>query len=295
MSVLNFGSLNIDYVYDVAHIVQPGETISAFARRIFAGGKGLNQSVALAKAGAEVFHAGCAGYDGALLIQTLEDAGVDTEYIQKREDIQSGHTIIQVDEEGQNCIIVFGGTNREITRKHMDDTLRHFGKEDFLLLQNEMNDTQYLIEQAAHKGMHIVLNPSPIDEKINSLSLEKVEYFIVNEIEGAQIAGAEDVNEIIPNIAAHYPNAKVLLTLGEQGSKYFDGVRMYEQSIYSVKVEDTTAAGDTFLGYFLSGIARGIGTEEILRMAARASSIAVSHKGAAESIPSLDAVIKCGR
>lgn len=291
MKVLNFGSLNIDYVYDVAHCVRPGETITSLGRSIFAGGKGLNQSVALAKAGAEVYHAGKVGYDGEILFKAMEQAGVNARYVVRQEEMQSGHTIIQVDAEGQNCIIVHGGTNRTLTHAQMDQTLEGFAQGDFLVLQNEINDLPYLIERAHEKGMNIVLNPSPMDELIDALPLEKVDYLIVNEIEGAQIAGTETIGEIIPALAQKYPGMKVLLTLGSDGAVYFDGQTTYSQPIFKVKAVDTTAAGDTFLGYFVSGIGSGVPVETVLRRAARASSITVSGKGAAESIPRLEEVI----
>lgn len=291
MKVLNFGSLNVDYVYDVPHFVMPGETITSFARGIFAGGKGLNQSIAAKKAGADVYHAGSVGSDGDILLNALREANVNSDFVLKREDMPSGHTVIQVDPSGQNCIIVFGGTNRQIPKKQMDETLAYFEAGDFLLLQNELNDIAYLIDKAYEKGMRIVLNPSPIDASINDLPLEKVKYFIVNEIEGAQIAGTDVIDEIIPAIAQKYPHANILMTLGSQGARYYDGHKIYTQGVFPVKAVDTTAAGDTFLGYFVYGVSTGLPIEDTLRLAARASSITVSKKGAAASIPTLDIVL----
>lgn len=291
MKVLNFGSLNVDYVYDVPHFVMPGETITSFARGIFAGGKGLNQSIAAKKAGVDIYHAGSVGSDGDILLNALREANVNSDFVLKREDMPSGHTVIQVDPSGQNCIIVFGGTNRQIPKKQMDETLAYFEAGDFLLLQNELNDIAYLIDKAYEKGMQIVLNPSPIDASINGLPLEKVKYFIVNEIEGAQIAGTDVIDEIIPAIAQKYPHANILLTLGSQGARYYDGRKIYTQGVFPAKAVDTTAAGDTFLGYFIYGVSIGLPIKDTLRLAARASSITVSKKGAAASIPTLDIVL----
>ncbi|BDF58573.1 ribokinase [Christensenellaceae bacterium] len=291
MKVLNFGSLNVDYVYDVPHFVMPGETITSFARAIFAGGKGLNQSIAAKKAGVDIYHAGSVGSDGDILLNALREANVNSDFVLKREDMPSGHTVIQVDPDGQNCIIVFGGTNRQIPKKQMDETLAYFEAGDFLLLQNELNDIAYLIDKAYEKGMQIVLNPSPIDASINGLPLEKVKYFIVNEIEGAQIAGTDVIDEIIPAIAQKYPHANILMTLGSQGARYYDGHKTYTQGVFPVKAVDTTAAGDTFLGYFVYGVSTGLPIEDTLRLAARASSITVSKKGAAASIPTLNIVL----
>lgn len=286
MKVLNFGSLNVDYVYDVDHFVLPGETISAKGRSIFSGGKGLNQSVAMAKAGVDIYHAGSVGTDGAILLDTLKEAGINTDYIIKQ-DAPGGHTVIQVDKNGQNCIIVYGGTNRMLETDFIDKTLENFSEGDILVLQNEINNIPYIMDKAYEKGIDIVLNPSPYDEIIKTLPLEKVKYFIINEIEGARLSGRKDFDGIIPAIAKKYPNANVLLTMGELGSMYYDGKDIYKQDIFKVKAVDTTAAGDTFLGYFVYGLTaeEKMPIAAILKMAAKASSITVSNKGAAGSIP----------
>ncbi len=291
MKVLNFGSLNVDYVYDVDHFVLPGETISAKGRSIFSGGKGLNQSVAMAKAGVDIYHAGSVGTDGAILLDTLKEAGINTDYIIKQ-DAPGGHTVIQVDKNGQNCIIVYGGTNRMLSTEFIDGVLENFGEGDILVLQNEINNIPYIMDRAYDKGIDIVLNPSPYDEIIDTLPLEKVKYFIINEIEGARLSGTEDFDGIIPAIAKKYPNAKVLLTMGEQGSMYYDGSEIYKQDIFKVKAVDTTAAGDTFLGYFIYGLTvrENMHIAAVLKMAAKASSMAVSKKGAAGSIPTREEV-----
>ena len=111
MRVLNFGSLNLDYVYAVNHFVQPGETIASLSRTIKCGGKGLNQSMALARAGASVVHAGCIGTDGDPLRDLLSENGVDVSALKQIDEMQ-GHTVIQVNPEGENSIILFGGSNQ---------------------------------------------------------------------------------------------------------------------------------------------------------------------------------------
>ena len=108
MKVLNFGSLNLDYVYQVDHFTKPGETQSAFSQTVNPGGKGLNQSIALKKAGIDVYHAGCVGKGGQMLKDLLEKSGVKTEYLYPCDEIQ-GNAVIQVDPKGQNSILLFGG------------------------------------------------------------------------------------------------------------------------------------------------------------------------------------------
>ena len=133
MRVLNFGSLNIDYVYTVSHIVQPGETLSADGRATYFGGKGLNQSIAIAKAGVPVFHAGKVGADGGGLLSECRKYGVDATYIETS-DGETGHTVIQVDRSGQNSIVLFGGSNRAITHAQIGRVLSQFSAGDFLVL-----------------------------------------------------------------------------------------------------------------------------------------------------------------
>ncbi|HAG68710.1 MAG TPA: ribokinase [Lachnospiraceae bacterium] len=293
MRVLNFGSLNIDYVYRVDHILVKGETESSFSRNIFAGGKGLNQSVALGRAGVNVFHAGCIGEDGRFMVELLNEAGVDTRFIKVLTDSPSGHTVIQNDKEGDNCILLYGGANIRVTKEQVDETLSEFIAGDYLVLQNEISELPYIIEKASEKGMVIVLNPAPMNENIQRLELSHVDYFILNEIEAAQLtAGSSDKPssepgeaELVNALGKEFPSARIVLTLGAAGSVYFDGKEIIRQGIYEVKAVDTTAAGDTFAGYFLAGITEGKPVKEALDMAAKASSITVTRPGAAPSIP----------
>lgn len=284
MKVLNFGSLNIDNVYTMAHFVRPGETVSSLSLQNFAGGKGLNQSVALANAGARVSHAGAVGEDGAFLVEFLRKKGVDTSLIRTLPG-RTGHAIIQVEQGGQNCIILHGGANRGITEEQINETLSHFGPGDILLLQNEISNNRLIIDRACERGMKIALNPSPIDGEVLSLPLEKVSWFLMNEIEGAELTGEREPEEILTQMRRRYPGSTTVLTLGKQGVAADDGRSHCRHGIYDVPVVDTTAAGDTFTGYFLCCAAQGLPLAECLELASRASSMAVGTKGAAESIP----------
>ena len=287
MKVLNFGSLNLDYVYDVDHFVREGETISSADMNVFCGGKGLNQSVALAKAGVKVYHAGAVGSaDGAMLLEALSNVGADISYI-KLYDMSSGHAIIQKNRAGNNCILLYGGANQNIGVDFIKEVLKDFDKGDILLLQNEVSNLSLIIDEGYKRGMNIVLNPSPINEKIFECDLEKVEYLILNEIEAADILGASDTgeDELIEKLTKKFQNTKIVLTLGEKGSVYVDKTQKIRQEIYKTDVVDTTAAGDTFTGYFIAGIVAGIDVAESLKQAAGAASITVSRKGASPSIP----------
>ncbi len=285
MKILDFGSLNLDHVYSVDNFVRPGETISSLKMEDFCGGKGLNQSIALARAGAEVYHAGCIGKDGQVLADRLKEAGVNTKFV-KVLDCPTGHAIIQINAKGQNCIILYGGANQEITEDFAKEVIDQFSKGDLILLQNEINNLPFIMNYAYEKGLQIALNPSPLNDKLLACPLDKVAYFIMNEIEGSEIVGGEeDPDKVIEKMKEKFPNAKVVLTLGKDGAKYFDGEKVYFHGIYDVKRVDSTAAGDTFTGYFLACIGEGLSPEVALEKASKASSLAVHIKGASNSIP----------
>ena len=284
MKVLNFGSLNLDYVYSVDHMVAPGETLASSDMNVFCGGKGLNQSIAIAKAGVPVYHAGLIGDDGDVLMELCRNSGVNSKYIKKVPG-KSGHTIIQVDRNGQNCILLYGGSNRRLTKEYIDEVLSNFNKGDILLLQNEVNLLDYIIDKAYEIGMLTILNPSPCDNGLEACNLHKVSMLLLNEVEGGQITGEKDYDKILEQLGKRYPDTKIVLTLGQDGSIYqFKGKR-YRQGAYKVTVVDTTAAGDTFTGYFISALIEEMPVPEGLELAAKAAAIAVSRHGATASIP----------
>ena len=294
MKILCFGSLNIDYTYKVEHFVQKGETISSQSLQVFSGGKGLNQSIALAKAGAEVYHAGAVGTDGGFLLRQLEEAGVNTEHVAVLDEVRTGNAIIQNDKDGDNCIILYGGANQAITREQVERVLESFNEGDYLLLQNEINELPYIMEKAHRKGMNVILNPSPMDEKMKELPLDDVDYFLLNEVEAGQIldTGETDGEILAERLLERFPGASIVLTLGSKGSIYADREQKIHQKAYRVRAVDTTAAGDTFTGFFMGSIICGKTVKDALDTAARAASIAVGRNGASDSIPKLDEVKK---
>ena len=152
MRILNFGSCNIDYVYTVEHIVVPGETVSSSKLELFAGGKGLNQSIAAARAGAKVFHAGCLGNDGGMLKEVLVDSGVDISNVTEL-DTKNGHAIIQVSSQGENSIFLYPGSNALVTKEIIDSVLKKFGKDDILLPDDQPDHHQ------KHQRRHGIQRP----------------------------------------------------------------------------------------------------------------------------------------
>ena len=290
MKVLNFGSLNIDYVYRVHHFVRAGETIASQSMETFCGGKGLNQSVAFAKAGAQVFHAGAIGTEGTMLTDMLAASGADVSFVRTLQGIPSGHAIIQVNDEGENCIMLCGGANQTQDESFVDEVLSHFNAGDLLMLQNEINAPATIAKKAKDRGLLVALNPSPMNDAITEELLSYVDFLILNETEGNEITGKASEEEILMNLRSRYPAMKIILTLGSRGALYEDGANRATQGIFKVTAVDTTAAGDTFTGYFFSSLLNGKTPGESLRIASAASALAVSRMGAAPSIPTMDEV-----
>ena len=284
MKILNFGSCNIDFVYSLDHIVEPGETETTYKMETFPGGKGLNQSIAVAKAGATIYHAGCIGEDGEMLKNILNKNGVDTSYL-KTVDGKNGHAVIQVTSEAENSIFLYPGSNEKVDKEYIDSVLENFETGDILLLQNEISNVDYLVEEAYKKGMCIMLNPSPFNEKLDKVDFSMISYIILNEVEAKAISGAESWEENLKLLNQKYPMLKVMLTLGSKGCVYSDDTQEISQAASKVKAVDTTAAGDTFTGYFVAGIATGEDIKDVLKMATVAAGIAVTREGAAPSIP----------
>ena len=289
MKVLNFGSLNLDYTYQVPHIVREGETISSNDVQMHLGGKGFNQSVALARAGVPVYHAGLVGEEGLDFYDACQECGIKTDYI-KTVTGRCGHTIIQVDDEGQNSIVLFGGANQKNTKEYVDEVLKNFETGDILLLQNEVNELPYIIDQAFAKGMTIVLNPSPMNEIIDECDLGKVSIFVLNETEGQQLTGQTTPTTIVSAMEASFANAKIVLTLGKGGSIFHHGDEELYQAAFDVDTVDTTAAGDTFTGYLIAGILKKQPMRDVLVNASKAAALAVQKQGAAQSIPFMSEV-----
>lgn len=292
MKILSFGSLNLDKVYSVDHFVRAGETLSSFKLEEFCGGKGLNQSVAIARAGGNVYHAGSVGAaDGGMLLDMLRSSGVDISLV-RRLSCPSGHAIIQVNGDGQNCILLYGGANQQVDAEQIDETLAQFDAGDILVLQNEISNLSYLIEAAGKKGMTIVLNPSPMTADILAMPLQYVSYFLLNEVEAKDLCGEAAADDAYPEkLLERFPGSRIVLTLGERGCIYRDSAQQISYPACKVHAVDTTAAGDTFTGFFVAAIAAGSDVHTALEQATKAAAISVGRKGAAPSIPTREEML----
>lgn len=289
MKIINLGSMNIDHIYIVPHFIQGAETLLAEGLTQSIGGKGLNQSVAAARAGAEVFHAGMLGCGGEPLQTFLKQNGVNTSFLRSCP-VQQGHTIIQIDPSGQNCILVYGGSNQQVEKPYIDEVLSYFSPGDCVMLQNEISNLSYAVESAHAKGLHIVLNASPINDALLALDFNKLDWLVVNELECAAIGACRDTNSAYEALQCRYPSLGILLTLGAEGSLCWKNGQELRQAAFPVQAVDTTGAGDTFAGYFVGCLAQGFGRAESMRLASMAAAIAVSRPGAAPSIPQMEEV-----
>ena len=284
MKICSFGSLNLDHIYRVGEIVRPAETISSLGTQDVCGGKGLNQSVAMARAGAKVWHAGNVGQDeaGQVLEAALRAEQIDTSLI-RRLPVPSGHAIIQINAQGENAIIVFGGANQQVTQEQIDAVFAQFEPGDLLVLQNEVNCLPEIIRAAHARGMKIALNPSPITAALAQIPIELCDILFVNEIEAGQLCDTEKAS--LEQLAARFPHAMLVYTMGSRGASVYADGKTYHQDAIRVKAVDTTGAGDTFTGYFLAAIGEGMGIEDALLLATKAAAIGVTRPGASVSIP----------
>jgi ribokinase len=294
LTIHNVGSLNIDDVFRTSHIVRPGETIPSLALERFSGGKGLNQSTALARAGARVRHVGSIGEDGRFLKDELAAEGVDVSGITITE-TPTGHAIIQVADDGENAIVLFGGANRSWGALDIERFIAGVKPGDVLLLQNEINKVAEIMQGASNASMRLAMNPAPMGPEVHSYPLDVLSWLVVNEIEGRELSGlaidesGDEADEAVAvELRRLYPNAVIVMTLGKKGAILIDSSGLMRSSFPDQgPVVDTTGAGDTFMGYFLAAEAAGLGPEVSMRRACAAGALAVTRKGAASGIPHL--------
>lgn len=283
--LVNLGSLCVDNVYSVPNVARLGETVAGREHRRFAGGKGLNQSLAAARAGANVVHVGCVGDDGVWLAQILADAGVDVSNVRVRSGVISGHAVIQVDERGENAIVIIGGANRLIAEQDIDAALGCLHADDWLLLQNEINNLPAVLEAATAARARVAFNVAPADGREAGYDLNGVSMLIVNEIEARALAGVDAAETALDRLCGQYPDCDIVLTLGRDGLRYGRGDGRLTQRAFSVDAVDETAAGDAFIGYLMATLLAGMTMEDALARGSAAGALAVTVPGAATSIP----------
>lgn len=284
--LVNLGSLCIDNVYRVHNIAAAGETVASLSYEVFPGGKGLNQSIAAARAGAEVVHVGCVGTDGGWLRDTLANEGVDVSAL-RIIDGASGHAVIQVNDEGTNAIVVTGGANRVLTNDDVQTALDGVQADDWLLLQNEINDLESVLRQARERGCRVAFNVAPADGREANYQLDGVQLLIVNEVEAKALAGEPNPATAATILSERLPNATVVLTLGKDGLICADADGQTTLAAFPVRAIDETAAGDAFIGFLMGALLAGEDMAFALRLGSAAGALATTKAGAASSLPTL--------
>jgi len=281
--IYNLGSINIDHIYRVPHFPAPGETLLSDSYSKGLGGKGANQSIAIARAGGQVVHIGAIGDDALWMRDMLAEAGADTAGIAVLKSA-TGHAIINVDAGGENNIVLYDGANTLVSEGQISAALATAKAGDWFLLQNEVNNGPFAAKLARAKGLKVAYVAAPFDADKVQKMLPFVDLLSVNEGEAAMVCEALGVSE------DEIPVEKLLITRGSAGISYRDGASRYTQAAFAVEAVDTTGAGDTFMGYFMAQLDGGKSPQEALRMAAAAAALKVTKKGTAEAIPLLEDV-----
>lgn len=287
--IYNLGSINVDHVYRVHQLAQPGETISSLSYQQFLGGKGCNQSIALIRAQCDICHIGAIAENDKNILQLLDAAGIDVhKHAITFSSQPTGHACIQVEDSGENSIVLFAGANNSITAEYVEQILANANQNDWLLCQNETSAIAESIAIAKKKNMKIMVNPAPFNSRVNELIFDDIDFFMLNEHELFQMGGQSNIEANIQFILANWPKLTLVITLGKHGSILVNKQQRLLQGIFDVDVVDTTGAGDTFVSYFLAScIADNNDYTKALYQAAAASALSVTTEGAAESIPTL--------
>ena len=287
--LVNLGSLCIDNVYSVPNITAAGETVASLEYAVYAGGKGLNQSLAAARAGARVAHVGRVGSDGRWLKRKLSESGVDVDAVRET-DTPSGHAVIQVNPSGENAIVITGGANRTLTDTDIDVAFGLCQADDWLLLQNEINKMEEIFDRASNAAPKLVLNLAPVDDRIHGYDLGAVDLLVVNEVEAQALSGETAVEEAFDVLCTRYPACDIVVTLGRYGLRYGRGEERLSLGAFAVEAVDETGAGDAFVGYLMAALLEGRRMRDALIAGSAAGALATTRAGAASSIPDRKAV-----
>jgi len=287
--IINFGSINIDHVYRVAALPIAGETIASKGYEKFLGGKGINQSIAIARAGADVMHIGVVGSDGDWALNEIEKLGINTNKIEQLK-CATGHAIITVDDAAENQIIIEGGTNQVFTKAQINAALEKGNPQaDWVTLQNETNLSLYIVEQAKTAGYKIAYAAAPFIAETTVQILPHIDLLAVNEGEAQSLAKALGIN------TKDIPVPKLLITKGASGAEFRSQDGILHQRALKVDAVDTTGAGDTFFGSFLAEYSQNNDAQSALQYASAASALQVTKAGTAAAIPTredVDAFLK---
>ncbi|MGH3368059.1 MAG: ribokinase [Nocardioidaceae bacterium] len=288
------GSLNVDLVMRVPRLPGRGETVAGGRLSRLPGGKGANQAVACARAGASVRMAGRCGQDdgGDLLIGALQREGVDTSLVRRLADVSTGTATILVDSGGENMIAVTAGASENVDFDDAATACAGLGPGDVLLMQLEipLPTVREAASQASTRGATVVLNAAPVPDDVPGL-LTDVDVLIANEHEVHQLAAAYDVPQsgvarAAQDIAKRF-DCLVVATLGSRGAITTRGAEPDRFRAPKVQATDTIGAGDAFTGYVAAALHHDADERSAVATAVLAASLAVTRPGAQDSVPRL--------
>lgn len=291
------GSINMDLVTICERAPRAGETLLGKKFMQIPGGKGANQAVALGKLNSSIFMLGKVGKEGMgdILLNSMEKNGVDISNVEYCDEA-TGIAKIIVEDNGQNRILVVPGANYEVDTFYIDKHLDVIKNSDILVTQLEIpiETVRYSLKKAKELGKITILNPAPavkLDEEI----ILNSDYIIPNETELEILSGIAVTDEKSLVEAATILLDKgvkgLIVTLGSQGCMFINKTERKKFSAYKVKAIDTTAAGDSFIGGFINGLANGLSFDEAINRGTKVAAIAVTRFGAQTSIPNFDEVI----
>jgi ribokinase len=290
MNISVIGSINMDLVYRVPHIVKEGETLHSSSHSVHYGGKGANQAVTASQLGANVSFIGKVGKDGfgQQAKDNLANNGVNIAAIQ--EEGTTGQALIQVADSGENSIVLFPGANFLVTPEQIEQDSDVIRNSDVILFQLEipLNSIERAIQIAADSGKIVILNPAPAKKLPDSL-LKKVSILTPNETELALLTGIEPTSEEKLAAACQVLLDKgigtVIVTLGSKGAFYMNKVEYGWVEAIKVDAIDTTGAGDAFNGALAVSICLGKSISEAVRTATEVAAYVVTKIGAQQEFP----------
>ncbi|EKE10093.1 MAG: Ribokinase [uncultured bacterium] len=290
--IVVFGSLNMDMMMVLEKLPRPGDTVLCPSYELSPGGKGSNQAVAAAKAGAEVKLFGRVGEDefGRILLDSLSKTGVDLVGISKSSDLPTGCATVCVDELGENLIIVATGANLENQQSEIPNFLLAKGTTLLLQMETSVDENWKLIRRARKFGARIMLNLAPSDSIPNEI-LDCIDVLVMNEREATRLGLHLGFDIISPKIVAKRVAANFdltcVVTLGKEGAVACMPEGTWEVGALQGEVVDTTAAGDAFVGVLAASLDEGIELSIALKRASIAGSLTCLTKGAQGSLPTL--------
>ena len=291
------GSVNADHVLQVPSFPRPGETLHGHNYQVIPGGKGANQAVAAARLNADVGFIACVGDDsfGINIRESFKLDGINTQGVKMQPNCPTGIAMIQVAESGENSICISAEANNYLTAERIESDLSAIRDAKFLLTQLEtpIEGIERAVQVAKEAGTSVILNPAPAQELSERL-LANVDVITPNETEAEVLTGITVVDESSAQLAANALHLKgieiVMITMGAQGVWLSQNGRGELIPGFRVEAVDTTAAGDTFNGAFVTGLLEDMPIESAIKFAHGAAAISVTRLGAQTSIPRRDEV-----